>query len=285
MLLSSSCSIITRDNIQLLRIDNAFAIAEISLFGGQLLSFIPRQDQRERIWLSQAASLDGKQAIRGGVPVCWPWFGDHAIKRQQPNNNDFPAHGYVRTQQWQIINTVDNASGSQVTLKPQSSLGAGFAGKAELTLIVDVGKHCSLQLLTTNTGDESFTYRCALHTYFAVNNVNDCAVSGLSGKYLDKTRGMQEFSTPQSYRFSEETDRVHLSQPALVKIENGNEPIEVHSTGHDSIVVWNPWQAKSIAMKDMQDEGYLSMLCVETAITQGQVVAVGETHVLQQIIV
>ena len=284
MLLANSCSIINREKVQILRVDNAFAVAEIALLGGQLLSFIPKHDQRERIWLSKAAVLDGKQAIRGGVPVCWPWFGAHEMSGQPGGTNDFPAHGYVRTQQWQIVKSTDNELGTQVVLQPQTSAGAGFSGEAELTLTLDINQQCSLQLLTTNKGQQSFSYRCALHTYFAVNNVKTCELSGLSGDYLDKTRGMQTYKTPANYVFTEETDRVHLCQPELVLIKEHLKPIEVRSKGHDSVVVWNPWQDKSTTMQDMEDDGYLTMLCVETAITQGQVLEAGESHVLQQII-
>lgn len=283
-MLSPSCSIITREKIQLLRIDNNFAVAEISLFGGHLVSFVPKHDQRERIWLSKACLLNGKEAIRGGVPVCWPWFGAHAIKQQQPDNNDFGAHGYVRTQQWHIVNSTDNDAGTQIVLQPLNSQAPGFSGEAQLTLIVDIAKQCAIQLVTENIGNKRFSYDCALHTYFAVDNVKECGLSGLTGDYLDKTRGMQRFNTPDKYTFDKEIDRVHLCQPAALIIEDGSQYIEVQSSGHDSIVVWNPWLDKSIAMKDMEDNAYLEMLCVETAITQGQVVQAGETHILQQII-
>ena len=284
MQLSPSCSLSQRDNIQLLTIDNHHARAEISLFGGHLLSFIPKHDQQDRLWLSEAAIFDGKQAIRGGVPVCWPWFGDHPQKATLANPGAVAAHGYVRTQTWHIVSTTDNNDATQVILQPQTTTGEGFDGAAELSLIIDIGRHCSLQLKTTNIGNTGFIYRCALHSYFAVKHIEECQLSGLVGDYLDKTRGMQKFTTPSDYRFSAETDRVHLCQAQHLTINNGDITRTIRSAGHDSIVVWNPWQDKSKAMKDMRDEGYLSMLCVETAVTQGQMVAAGESHILQQII-
>jgi glucose-6-phosphate 1-epimerase len=107
---------------------------------------------------------------------------------------------------------------------------------------------------------------------------------GLSEQYSDKTRGYQMLDTPQIYQFNEETDRVHQEQPKTLTIADGEIKTDILSSGHDSIVVWNPWQEKSISMGDMADDGYLTMLCVETAITQGQDVAPKATHVLQQII-
>lgn len=278
MLLTDSTSIVTRDNIQVLQINNSFATAEVSLFGGHILSFTPKYDGRERLWISQNAIFDGKKAIRGGVPICWPWFGDHSSK------TDVAAHGYVRTQTWEIINSEEGETGTTVTLKPQTSTGKGFAGNAQLTLAVHVGKQLSIQLRTTNLGDAPFTYNCALHSYFAISDIHQCELLGLSEQYSDKTRGYQMFDTPQPYRFNEETDRVHLQQPRTLTIVDGETKTNVLSSGHDSIVVWNPWQDKSISMGDMADDSYLTMLCVETAITQGLEVKPNETHVLEQII-
>jgi glucose-6-phosphate 1-epimerase len=106
----------------------------------------------------------------------------------------------------------------------------------------------------------------------------------LSGSYLDKTQKMQSFETPAPYIFSQETDRVHLCQPQEVKLIDDNIETKIQSQGHDSLVVWNPWQQKSISMADMENEGYLTMVCVETAITQGQDVPPGGSHTLQQIV-
>lgn len=278
MLLTDSTSIVTRDNIQVLQINNSFATAEVSLFGGHILSFTPKYDGRERLWISQNAIFDGKKAIRGGVPICWPWFGDHSSK------TDVAAHGYVRTQTWEIINSEEGETGTTVTLKPQTSKSKGFAGNAQLTLAVHVGKQLSIQLRTTNLGDAPFTYNCALHSYFAISDIHQCELLGLSEQYSDKTRGYQIFDTPQPYRFNEETDRVHLQQPITLTIVDGETKTNVLSSGHDSIVVWNPWQDKSISMGDMADDSYLTMLCVETAITQGLEAKPNETHVLEQII-
>jgi glucose-6-phosphate 1-epimerase len=278
MILTDSTTILTRGNIQLLHIENAFASAEISLFGGHILSFKPKHDNRERLWVSQNALFDGKKAIRGGVPICWPWFGDHT------NNADLAAHGYVRTQKWEILSTEETDTGTVITLKPQTSEGDGFEGKTQLTLVVHVGHELNIQLRTTNLADTLLTYNCALHSYFAIPNINQCELLGLSEQYSDKTRDYQMFDTPTPYRFHEETDRVHLQQPRKLTIIDGQLKTDILSSGHDSIVVWNPWQDKSISMGDMANDSYLTMLCVETAITQGQEVRAGETHLLEQII-
>jgi glucose-6-phosphate 1-epimerase len=278
MLLTDTTTIMTRDNIQILYINNAFASAEISLFGGHILSFKPKYDHRERLWVSQNALFDGKKAIRGGIPICWPWFGEHK------SITNLAAHGYVRTQTWQVLSCEETDTATTVTLKPQTSADDGFEGDAQLTLVLHFGQQLTIQLLTTNLGNTPITYNCALHSYFAISDIKQCELLGLSEQYSDKTRGYQIFNTPQPYRFNEETDRVHQEQPKTLTITDGENKTDVLSSGHDSLVVWNPWQAKSISMADMADDGYLTMLCVETAVTQGQEVAPKATHILEQII-
>ena len=279
MQLTDSINIVTRDNIQLLHINNAFATAEISLFGGHILSFTPKHDNRERLWLSKKVIFDGSKPIRGGIPVCWPWFGAHS------SNSDLAAHGYVRTQTWNVLSTEETDTGTSISLTPQTSTSEGLEGNAQLTLVVHIGKKLNIQLHTTNIGDRPLTYNCALHSYFTVSNIEQCELLGLSKQYSDKTRDFQLFDTPKPYQFNEETDRVHLETPSTLTIVDGQINTVVQSLGHDSIVVWNPWQDKSISMDDMADDSYLTMLCVETAITQSQTVPPKNTHILQQIIV
>jgi glucose-6-phosphate 1-epimerase len=278
MLLNDSTTITTRSQVQVIQIDNAFAKAEISLFGGHILSFKPKQDERERLWVSEKAMFNGDNAIRGGIPICWPWFGPHSSRQ------NVAAHGYVRTQTWEIIETQDSSTGTRLMLQPKTSVGEGFGGTAQLRLVVVVGRQLTIQLHTTNIGNNAFTYNCALHSYFAIDNINTCELKGLSGQYSDKTQGYQIFTTPTPYKFAAEIDRVHLVQPLKLIIIDKDTSTEITSQGHDSIVVWNPWQDKSISMSDMADDSYLTMLCVETAVTQGQEVKAGETHILEQII-
>lgn len=278
MLLTDSPNIITRDNIQILHIDNAYACADISLFGGHILSFKPKHDDRERLWVSQNALYDGINPIRGGIPICWPWFGAHSY------NDGLPAHGYVRTQSWEILNTEETDTGTTISLKPKTSAGKGLEGNAQLTLVIHIGKQLSIQLHTSNLGENPFTYHCALHSYFAISDIKQCELIGLSKQYSDKTRSFQMFDTPQPYHFNEETDRVHQEQPKSISIMDEQFNTVINSSGHDSIVVWNPWQEKSVSMSDMADDSYLTMLCVETAITQGQEVLPNTTHILEQVI-
>ena len=263
--------------VEILEIDNGAARAAISLFGGHVLAFMPHHDGRERLWLSERAIWDGTASIRGGVPVCWPWFGDHA----EPGH---PAHGYVRTRPWRLLDSREGEDFTELSLAPLDTLGDGFAGRASLRLDVRVGHELTMSLRTGNEGSEPFTYRCALHSYFRVGDIEDVELRGLHGEYSDKALNWARGDTPAPYRFAAETDRIHLVPMAEAVIADARRRTVVRSHGHDSLVVWNPWEARAAALRDMESGGWRRMLCVETAITQGHTLEPGREHVLQQVI-
>ena len=263
----------------LLTIDNAFATAKISLFGGQVLSYIPQRDGRERLFLSSKALLDGSKSIRGGIPLCWPWFG--AYKGPAPAAG-MPAHGYARTRRWQVVSLTEHALGTDVLLELEGSSGPGFVGKAELRVLISVGEQLRVELQTRNSGLAPFTLGAALHTYFAIDDIYSTRLTGLSGLYSDKTQNWAMLPTPVPYGFSAETDRIHLQGAPHVEIHSGDNCIGVESAGHDSVVVWNPWETGSQAFADLAPQDYQHFVCVETALTQGFTLSPGATHVLRQ---
>jgi glucose-6-phosphate 1-epimerase len=266
------------EHITVLDIENAHATASISLFGAQVLSFRPKHDGRERLFLSTQARWDGSKSIRGGIPVCWPWFGAH----QQAEK--FPAHGYARTRNWQLLATEDTDLATRLLLKLEDTNKPGFDGDATLQLEILLGSQLSLTLITTNTGALPFNFSCALHSYFAVSDITRTTLEGLQGTYSDKTRDWAMLPTPSPYAFTEETDRIHLHAAPMVSIVDGASATHVHSRGHDSIVVWNPWQENARKLPDMADDDFRQMLCVETALTQGFVLAPNAMHSLVQTI-
>ncbi|MEP4889209.1 MAG: D-hexose-6-phosphate mutarotase [Aliiglaciecola sp.] len=276
----SSISTGKRGENDILEINNDFAEATISLFGGHILSFIPKTDNIDRLWVSDAAIFDNKTAIRGGIPICWPWFGDG----HKQNRDDLPSHGFVRTQIWSLDSAEESNQGTQLILSPKTTQGPGWAYKSTLKLRVTVGKTLVVELITRNLDAEDINLGCALHSYFSIDDIDNVSLVGLSGPYLDKTKGYEEFETPEIYRIRQETDRVHLHPAVLVEINNGHH-ISVRSTGHDSIVVWNPWKDNCLRMKDMHSDSFESMICVETAITQGKLIKSKEEVIVKQQII
>ncbi len=162
--------------------------------------------------------------------------------------------------------------------------GPGFNGIAEVVLEVLVGKQLSMALTTTNKGSTPFTLGCALHSYFAVSDIGDISLEGLSGTYTDKTRNWAMLPTPAPYVFTSETDRIHLIPAALVSIVDKGHETHIRSDGHDSVVVWNPWEEGARQLPDLATDEFKRMLCVETALTQGFELKPGESHTLVQVV-
>lgn len=254
-------------------IENSRATARLSLFGAQVLSFTPKHDGRERLWLSAQAVLDGSKAIRGGVPICWPWFG-------KPSNCDLPAHGFARTSIWSLVSRTDLATETILTLQLPPQHNADML----LQLTISIGDTLSLRLDTFNSGQNAFEFTCALHSYFKVSAIDVVSLTGLEGTYEDKTQDGLVCHTPSPYTFAGETDRIHHCAAKRVQILDNGVGTRIESTGHDSIVVWNPGSQRCLQMSDMAATGFTSMLCVETAITTPAIVEPGSTHSLTQTI-
>ncbi len=240
---------------------------------------MPNRDGRERLFLSSKALLDGSKSIRGGVPVCWPWFG---AWRGAGNAHGMPAHGYARTRNWQLVSLVDYIDGTEVVLELPDTNGPGFDGSAQLKLVINVGEKLDLQLVTTNQGTQPFSLGAALHSYFAIDDIGSTTLHGLSGTYSDKTLNWAMLPTPSPYRFAAETDRIHLQAATVAEIVGGHHTTIVESAGHDSVVVWNPWENGSKAFADLTADDYRRFVCVETALTQGFTLEPGQQHCLRQ---
>jgi len=213
-----------------------------------------------------------KKPIRGGVPVCWPWFGGL--------NEGFQMHGYARERVWELISAADNVDSTELVFSLPDTEGEGFLGKATLSLTITIANTLSMSLKTTNVGSEAFELSTALHTYFAVTDINSVELVGMSGDYSDKVNDWAIGKTSSPYVFPERTDRIHMNPVKNLEIIDGENRIGIESGGHDSIVVWNPGAELSKSMADMSDSSYLSMLCVESAVTQGKQLTPGEVHIL-----
>jgi len=263
-------------DLTVIEVNNSHAIARISLFGAQVLQYQPKKDQRERLFLSETAKLDGSKSIRGGIPVCWPWFGAHA------SDATIPAHGFVRTAQWHLTAMENDISETRLKLSPVDYPFKEWMAQATVELEIRIGASLSVTVETRNIGSRPLALSAALHTYFAVEDINQVTLTGLKGTYSDKTRNWAHFPSPQPYQFSEETDRIHLEAPAEVCIRENATLTPVSSTGHDSIVVWNPWDRCAVQFPDMPAGSYRKMLCVETALTRGFSLPAGEIHTLSQ---
>jgi glucose-6-phosphate 1-epimerase len=244
-------------------IKNQLATALISLHGGQVMSFKPLGEEADLLFLSsQSEYVDGK-AIRGGIPVCWPWFGPDPKGLQRPN------HGFVRYHCWSVLRTTTTSVETIVLLqffehyKKEKTWRQPF----ELILEIRVGKTLTLKLITRNTGKKPFSITQAFHSYFRVGDINQVEVSGLAGcDYYDKLdQGTQKTQTGV-LTISEETDRIYteVKSDLIVDDPSLQRWIQIASPGNETVVVWNPWQKASEKLADLEKNAYQQFICVET---------------------
>lgn len=218
------------------------------------------------VWVSSRAAYAEGQAIRGGVPVCWPWFA------AGPSGELKPMHGFARTAPWQLVE--EDAGPREVRLAwvltdadVDGLPGADrFPHPFRAELAVSVGHDCSVGLTVTNTGTEAFDYEAALHTYLHVGDIHQAAVTGLDGAhYFDKVL-QTDARQDGPITVSGETDRVYTSTATvLVHDPVLGRTLQVDKSGSPTTVVWNPWVEKAAAMTDFGDDEWRQMLCVETA--------------------
>ena len=265
------------------RINNKHAHADIALQGAHVMTFQPKGGQPV-IWLSPAAKLVQGKSIRGGVPICWPWFGAHAT------DSSFPGHGFARTVPWQVeaSEALPDGGTRLAFALPQGSIPAAqWPHACRARYVVTVGKTLTVELITENTGETAFEIGEALHTYFAISDVDDMSISGMEGcTYLDKVGAAQSRTQQGAIKISAEVDRIYLDTEAdcLIEDRGWNRRIRIAKRGSRSNVVWNPWIEKSAKMGDFgSDTGYRGMVCVESANAASNVVTVaaGVTHTLR----
>ncbi|MFD2177279.1 D-hexose-6-phosphate mutarotase [Veronia pacifica] len=260
------------EGLDALHVHHPKGSAVITLFGAHVISFKPAR-RKELIWMSQNADLTGKKAIRGGIPVCWPWFGKAAS----------PSHGFARTSHWELESISDNKQRTSLTLclKHCDKSLAIWPHKFDIRLNVDISESLSVSLTSTNTGDSEWTMGGALHTYLRTSDVKATSISGLGQQYIDSTEQGVIKPSPGHTDINTETDRIYTSaEKKLHIVDNGeNRRLTMENTGNSSAVVWNPWQSLSESMADMTDEGYLQMVCVESAIHDTTIrLAPGRSH-------
>jgi glucose-6-phosphate 1-epimerase len=236
------------------------ASARVALQGAQVLAWQPA-GEKPVIWVSHAAVYEPGKGVRGGVPVCWPWFGAR---------DSLPAHGFVRTRLWEVRETTQDAAG-QVVLRLGMTDDAGTRAlwdhAFDLELVVTVGQTLRMALVTRNTGTAPFTITGALHTYFCVGDIGQATVQGLDGcAYLDKVQNFAQLRQTGGVEFVGETDRIYTDTTAdcLIEDKAWGRSIRVAKQGSTSTVVWNPWSERAKAFTDMAASEFKDMLCVET---------------------
>ncbi len=260
---------------------NQHALANIALQGAHIATFQPRGEEPV-IWLSPKAKFAPGKSIRGGVPICWPWFGPHK------NDSKLPGHGYARTVPWDVLETRAMPDGStflRFGLVESDSTRAQWPHASTVQLEVTVGKALRVELVTTNTGKAAFELGEALHTYFQISDVAQMTIRGLENcEYLDKVQDFARFTQKDGIVIESEVDRVYVNTTADCVIEDKGlkRAIRIAKQGSKSTVVWNPWTEKAEKMGDFGPQLHRDMVCVESGNALENVItlAPGETHKL-----
>lgn len=241
------------------------ANALISIYGGQALTFRPLHAQDDLLFLSKRAYYQQGKAIKGGVPICWPWFGP------DPEGKGRPAHGFMRNRMWEVIETSvtpDNdiliILGSTDTEETQAIWPRSFILRLEIT----ISDTLNLELITRNPGTQACTITQAFHTYFSVGDIRQTQVSSLENtRYIDKVNDNLEKTQIGAVTIESEVDRIYQSvgsSDLVIHDTARKRRIRIASKGNRTAVVWNPWAKISAEMADLEDDDYLRFICVET---------------------
>jgi len=265
----------------IIEINNTHARASIALHGAHVMHYQPH-GQPPLLWMSSDAVFHERKALRGGIPVCWPWFGAH------PSDAELPAHGFARNCFWQLssIGQLENdATNVVLTLSDDAHSRSLWPHAFELSLTVVVGETLQAHLQAKNPEEEPVRVTAALHTYLNIGDISKITLTGLEGvEYIDTLDGDATAVQEGTVCFEGEMDRVYRdSADAVVVCDPVLERnITVKKGGSKSTVVWNPWIDKSSTMADFEADGHKRMLCIEAANAYDDRVEIpaGSTHVL-----
>ena len=257
-----------------IEIKNEYAKAVISVYAGQVLSFQPVAQAEDMMFLSSQAYYQEGKAMKGGTPICWPWFGP------DPEAKGRSSHGFVRNRLWQmreVVTTQDGATQVIMGLVDTEETRTIWDYAFDVAIAITVGSSLTVELITRNTGDRPFFITQALHTYFKIGDINQVKVLGLEDNaYLDKVDGGKQKTQTGAVTFSAECDRIYLDVPPELTIEDEalKRKIKVTATNSNTAIVWNPGATISAKMADLGDRDYQHFVCVETANAANEIIEV-----------
>ncbi|MEQ1531127.1 MAG: D-hexose-6-phosphate mutarotase [Methylococcales bacterium] len=249
--------------LAMIRVSNRSAAALISMHGAQVLSYQPVDQAEDLLFLSQQSAYQEGKAIRGGIPVCWPWFGPDPKGLQRPN------HGFVRNHFWQLAKTEAlSESETKVSLLFNDGFKKEKTWRQAFTLVLEIsiGATLRLKMTTMNTGDKPFSITQAFHSYFRVGQIKRVRILGLEGcDYFDKLEQGAQKSQAGVVTVAQEVDRIYADvvEDLIIVDPVFKRRIHISSPGTSTAVVWNPWAKTSQKMPDLANSDYKEFICVE----------------------
>jgi len=253
----------TAPGLPLLVIDSPLCNAVLSPYGAQLLEF-KSKDKAPLLWLSPKAVFEQGVPIRGGIPLCAPWFGPHPTDSQKPN------HGFVRNNDW-IVKNIEEFSNGEVKLDflfdTQDTEAETYDYCFQIKLSMTLGNSVTLALTVVNLGGDEMPFSWAFHTYFAINHLDATRVTGLTGEeYLDQTKALSPCTQVNDITFTNEVDRVYQGigeEQSILCDREGVTIADIKGSSCPSAIVWNPDSELAAKMKDIGANGHLQFICVE----------------------
>lgn len=251
-------SFIQQDALILAIIDTPQAVARVAVQGAQLIDWRPKTEEKTVVWCAEAPTYEIGKSVRGGIPICWPWFGAH------PSLN--MAHGFARLTDWQLLGAQTNPEGTlslHWRLTDSTETRALWPHPFELDVLMHIGTQLRVQLITHNTGHEPIAITQGLHTYLHVGDTRSTLIRGLEGGfYLDKLNGFARTAQEDVVTLTGALDRIYFGTTHTVEIEDNafNRVIVVAKEGSHSTVVWNP---DELVPAGMRPEESRVMVCVE----------------------
>jgi glucose-6-phosphate 1-epimerase len=267
------------------RVSTPAASAEIYLHGAQVTSWRPAGSE-EAIFLSEHSRWEDGRAIRGGIPICFPWF------RAKANDSTAPAHGFVRTKEWQI-DSIDAEKDGSVTVtfstEGDDSTRRWWTHEFRLVHRVTIGNTLRLELTATNTGSTPFRFEEALHTYFRIGEAGSVRIRGLDGvRYLDNTDGNREKVQSGEVAIAAPIDNAYLNTRGSAELVDPilRRTLRTEKENSATTIVWNPWQQGAAALADLGKDEWRQMTCVEASNILGSSasLAPGEQHTMRAIL-
>jgi glucose-6-phosphate 1-epimerase len=266
--------------VDALMLSHTHCQASISLYGGQVLSFQPTGFQ-DLLWLSEQASYQTGQAIRGGIPICWPWFGINP--KQEPGNPSIK-HGFARQLLWHVESIEADDVGVTIILMLEGDNQHQLWPNAfKLRQTLFFGEKLTQSLAISNLTDASVQFTFAFHNYFRVSDSSQVSIDTLTDvPFHDKVTG-NSAKQVNPLRFDGEIDReYHTSETMSLVDRHWQQAIDVISDNCQQWVVWNPGAKLAIKMADIHEHGEKQFVCLESASTQWQNIPAGETVICSQ---
>ena len=276
----------TVGQLEALEVHHPLFKARLFLQGAHLTQFIPREESNW-LWVSEQAIFKPGQAIRGGVPICWPWFGVPGKNPPEVRRRILAgaSHGFARTALWKLEDVRETAREVEISLSlyANQDFADAWSGSALcLVTFTFAADGCQIALTTTNLGDSPLALTQALHTYLPTNDITGTRVEGLNGcVYIDTLENWSDFSQHGPVRFDGETDRIYESGGQLTVI-TPTSARTLQAVGSDSTVIWNPGPEKAAQLSDFPDSAWQQVLCVETAnaLSDYRVLNEGQSHTI-----